>query len=120
MRKTLTVFVLMLILPLTLLATDPGGNHGILLTGSGAAAGQTYNFYVGTTAGGEDFTKPIDAACNPANTNPCLWQGGTAGTTYFFKATIVSSTGIEGPPSNEVNVVFPTVPPSPSLSGVPQ
>jgi len=89
--------------PPTNLIGSPQGPGIITLTWTPSASGDavSYKVYRGTSSG--NYTTTVNAG----NTNSFVNTGLTSGTTYFFVVTAVSSSGVESPFSNEVQVISP-------------
>ena len=80
--------------------------HGIQLDWTGAT-GETYNVY--RSIDNVNFVQIATGLSSQSD----LDTTGVGGTRYYYYSTAVLG-GIEGPPSNTVTAVFPTVPPAPT------
>ena len=98
--------------PPTQLTPTPGnGQMTINWSPSGSNGGSPiigYDVYVGTSAGGENYTSPACTAASAATS--CVVGSLTNGTTYYFTVEAVNGAGNSGP-SNEESAV-PSEPPA--------
>ena len=92
-------------------APTPGAPHVCLSWTASTTPGVTYNVYRATTANGENYATPLNAAPISA----IFFYDATAavGTQYFYKITAVIG-GSMSAPSSEVSVQVPTPPAAPT------
>jgi fibronectin type 3 domain-containing protein len=93
-------------------APTPGAPHVCLTWTASTTAGVTYNVYRAITAGGENFSVPL-------NTSPItavfFYDTTVAiGTTYFYKVVAVGTGGVLSLPTPEVQAQIPVPPASPT------
>ena len=89
-----------------------------LLWGQSPSSNVGYNVYRGTSAGGEDFSTPLNGGTPIQSSNSNITHSDASvspGATYFYKVKAVDLTsGLESTPSNEVTATLPNPqPPQP-------
>jgi fibronectin type 3 domain-containing protein len=118
MRKILlTVVVVMLSMTawaqsLPCPAPTPGVPHVCLTWVASTTSGVTYNVYRSTTAGGENFSTPLNIS--PISVVFFYDTTVAIGTTYFYKVVAVGTGGVLSLPTAEVQAQIPVPPSSPT------
>ena len=114
------------LIPLLLLgaamAQTPVKQWGVNLTAVNSTQGVTFTWFISTTPGGEDYTKPY--ACGipvdgPSPPNQCWVVGMTPGVTFYFTSVaslVQSGVPVAGPPSQEGSIAYPIVPSASTVS----
>ncbi len=103
------------------LAVYATGSGKVTLYWSGVPNTTGYNIYRGTTAGGEDYTHPVNGAApvttkdtGPGVANMFMYSdtsGLTDGTEYFYTVTAVNGTVQSGPSNEDSDVPDPAAVP---------
>lgn len=93
-------------------APVPGSPHICLTWVASTTSGVTYNVYRATTAGGENYSTPLNTSAITGLVFSDVTDA--IGTTYFYTTCAVGKGGVLSPPSNEVQAQAPVPPNSPT------
>jgi len=93
-------------------APTPGAPKTCLTWVASTTPGVTYSVFRSSTAGGENYGSPLNAA--PISSLFFADKSVTFGTTYFYTVVAVGNGGVLSAPSSEVSAQIPVPPNSPT------